>query len=278
VQVGLGQSLRTLSDLPFPLTKRMAHFAMQAPSDLGLFSALRWGQVRGLDGTVRLADAVVGALGTPQREHEAFWLTVIQFMAANPMLDPRQVGPIVDYIRSRRFEAQPMMVVNGRVEGGQIPEPNFSMKGRTVTSLLRQVDAWHRRLAAGPRGMPNLAWVSCGIAGMQRVEGTPPNVRVFTIRELLTSADLFAEGQKLRHCVGSYAQSCQRGRCSIFSLRLDEGRGEERLITIEIVPTQRRIVQARGRFNRFCTPVEQRVIRAWAIQSGLEIAGHVMPG
>jgi hypothetical protein len=49
-----GQSPRKL-DFPILLTKQMAHNFLQAPKDLLLEQALRWGQVRGLGGEARLA-------------------------------------------------------------------------------------------------------------------------------------------------------------------------------------------------------------------------------
>ena len=275
VQVGQGASLRSMPEVPIAMTKRMMHFAMLAPNEYDVAQAIRWGQVRGMGGTAAVAAAVVAASAIFTAEQEPFWATVIQFMAAHPMLDPHQVGPIIDYIRSRKFVPGEQMVVEGRVVGGVIAEPNFSMKGRTAESLLRQVERWHRELARVPRGSKSRTWRPCGIEGMQRVEGTEPKVRIISIRELCSSAELMEEGRQLKHCVYSYTESCESGRRAIFSLRVDEGRGEERLITLEVAVKLRQIVQARGRYNRAATLVEQRIVRGWAVQSRLEIAGYV---
>ena len=93
------------------------------------------------------------------------------------------------------------------------------MQGRTVDSLMRQVEAWHRTIN---RSAPsrNLAWAASDIAGFDRIEGEGAKQRRFAIVELTSGAELLAEGRAMSHCVGSYAQSCASGRTAIFSLRV----------------------------------------------------------
>jgi hypothetical protein len=278
IHIGLGNNLRTAAGLPFPLTKMMAHHALLAPADDagGGISALRWGQVRGLGGSERLAAAVVASRLRDSLPDEPFWLTVIQFFVANPMLDPQQVGPIVDFLLAQRFHVGPARLVNGAVEAGVIPQPNLSMKGRTVATLLRQMHQWHRHLARGETkaGDGPACWLPSGIAGYERVEGAPPHQRLFRIVELLTSHELRKEGGAMRHCVASYAHSCAARRCAIFSLREEDGSAGAavRRLTIEVVIQNRRIVQARGRFNTRPDGVDERILRAWATTAGLSVA------
>jgi hypothetical protein len=272
IQIGQGAALRTMCDLPFPLTKRMAHCAMQAPRTLDVGQALRWGQVCGLGGSVRLADAVVATEIDTIPERQDFWTTVVHFLVNNPMLDPRQVGPIIDYIRNRRFVAQREFDREGWHEA--IPEPNFSMKGRTVESLLRQVHAWHADLTRVPRGFQNVCWPSCGISGMRRVEGVGDNERLFAVTELCGSGELLIEGRAMGHCVASYAHSCAAGRSAIFSMQNFTSGIAERMVTIEVVPLRREIVQIQGRHNRLPTNLEKRLIRVWMVQARLKAAGH----
>ena len=88
IHVGTGQNLRTAAGLPFPLTKMMAHHAMLADeSDVnGVVAALRWGQVRGLGGSARLANAVAASrLRAAQGpDAEPFWLTREPWRDAGP--------------------------------------------------------------------------------------------------------------------------------------------------------------------------------------------------
>jgi hypothetical protein len=275
IHIATGNNLRTASGLPFPLTKMMAHHAMGAPDDLNVFQALRWGQVRALGGTERLARAIVNTRLRCPMVDEPFWLTVVQFFVGSPMLDPSQIGPIVDYLQAQRFETAPDHIENGRLQAGTIPQPGLSMKGRTVETLLRQVQAWHRTLnrAVAPKF---LAWEPSLVKGYERVEGTPGNQRLFRITELLNSDELLREGRAMHHCVASYAHSCARRACAIFSLVEDQGSGVERRLTIEVTIGTRRIVQARGRFNSMPNAVDERILRAWATTAGLNFpnAGH----
>src|SRR5581483_9189978 len=171
IHLGAGGNLRTAPDLPFPLTKMMAHHALLAPDDAPIVSALRWGQVRALGGSERLARAVIHTSLREVQEDEPFWLSVLQFFVANPMLDPHQLGPIVDWVRNQRFVAEPRRIVNGVACGGGIPQPGLSMKGRTVASVLRQVELWHRELDRLTIES-STAWATCGVPGYERLEGS----------------------------------------------------------------------------------------------------------
>jgi len=144
--LGTGRNIRT-ADTPIPLTKRMAHHFMQAPGDCTVDQALRWGQVLGLGGTVRLAKAIIGSRLGESFEYDDFWITVIRFFIENPMLDLVHVGPILDYLHDQRFVDREEFVAAGVFERRPPAQPNLSMKGRSATTLLRQVDHWHRQLA-----------------------------------------------------------------------------------------------------------------------------------
>lgn len=281
--VGRGENLRTAPRLPFPLTKMMAHHALRADADLSPMQALRWGQLVGAGASPPIARAAaLTRLGRSACAEEPFWLGFAHLLANSPMADPRQVGPVVDYLFAQKFEPAPPAPLTGHVgDDGAFrqmgpPQPGLCLKGRTFQSLLRQVYAWHRQLSlsrVGPDdpGGIGAIWNPCGIRGLDRIEGEPGNQRRFVIGELLTAADLQAEGRTMRHCVASYVPSCARGRCAIFSMRADEGRGLERRMTIEVAPSQKTVVQARGRLNEKPGAVEMRILRAWAVQAGLEV-------
>src|SRR4029077_5853421 len=274
LHVGRGQNIRT-ADLPLPYTKRMAHHFMQAPADLTVEAALRWGQIHGLDGNERLARAVIGTrLGT-DFEHDDFWITVLQFFIANPMLDLAHVGPIIDYIYQQRFVAQDMCVAPGVVDRRAPPQPNFTMRGRTPASLLRQVEAWHRTLAKTEQ--PKAEWPRSGIDAFEFVEGAGRggNLKIWTITELLSAKALVAEGKKMKHCVATYAHSCARGACSIWSLEVETFEGRSKILTDEVQNAARLICQARGKCNMLPGEKHRGILRRWAEKAGLSVAKYV---
>jgi hypothetical protein len=241
----------------------MAHHAISAPDDLSIMQAIRWGQVRACGGSERVARAIVSTMLRDTIADEPFWLTVMQFFAANPMLDWRQIGPTVDWIYNQRFVPAPQIPP-------VIPQPNLCMKGRSVESVLREVERWHRQLnrAVIPGA---ISWPTCRIAGLEMIDESEPLPLVVRIDEIVTSSGLLEEGRAMSHCVASYARSCARGASAIFSMRINRAGGFERCLTIEVDPRARQIVQARGKCNVLPSPSQQRYLALWAADVELAI-------
>lgn len=279
IHVGQGGNLRKAVHLPVPLTKAMAHHAMLAPDGCSVAQAIRYGQARGLEVEPRLARAVLGSrLGRDfDAREEDFWVTFLRWLAQHPMIDPAQVGPIADYLRDQRFVPAGAVLVNGTfVEQGP-PQPGLSMQHRCPEALVAQVEAWHRRLARVKLTSRDVSWPSCGVGGYSRVEGEPGRQRRFEIVELCSSAALRAEGAAMKHCVSTYAGSCQSGRVAIFATSVTDEHGEhKRMLTLELDVKTRQIVQARGRFNAPSTPFDQRLLNAWTTTAGLSIAKYAI--
>ena len=273
--IGAGRRLRP-DGSPLRLTRRMLHHFLRAPEDYKIEHALRWGQVHALGGDRQLADAVVTSRLGAHFDNEEFWSSVIRFFIQHPHLPRAQVGPIVDYLQHQRFEVVEGFLAPG-VRGRQPPpQPNLSMNGRSPESLLRAVDRWHRELASG--GGSGLEWEPSGIGELEWETGTPgKTLRVWRIRELVTGRELHAEGRAMRHCVSTYAQSCARGRCSIWAMELHAFEGVSKRLTLE-VNAGGQIVQCRGRFNALPGEQDLAVVRRWAEQEGLQLGRFPVAG
>ncbi|HLJ54167.1 MAG TPA: PcfJ domain-containing protein [Chthonomonadaceae bacterium] len=275
-----GRNLRAAAFMPIALTKRMAHCAMRAPAELTIDAAMRWGQVRGMGGTVRTARAILSTRLADPQEDEPFWATVVQFFVSHVMLDPAQIRPIVDYLHAQKF-----VPVDVRDEAGEwIPtapaQPALTMKGRSPVALVRQVQEWRRALALEKR--PQKEWSPSGVAsGVCAWSAQESDGAVWTVQELLSVRELHQEGRYMHHCVATYAGSCASGNCSIWSLRR-RGAGDAsgtRVLTIEVRNRTRTIVQARGRFNyiprNYYAPptlkASDAILRRWAERAGLKI-------
>lgn len=273
LHVAGGQNLRTAEGLPFPLTKRAAHEALLAPEQVGVAGALRWGQVLSLGGTARLARALLGTrLGRTVGEHEEFWETVIRWLVGHPLLDPAQLGPIVDFLHTQKF-----VVPAGATAA---PQPGLTMRDRQPRALLAQVADWHRRLArarrwVGPDASIPLTWGRTPALEDWKQLGADGRVAHLVV-PLLSVDDLVVEGERLEHCVASYAWSCARGTASIWSLRRPEKDGFTPLLTIEVDPRTRRVVQARRKRNAFPDAATTSLLQRWARWARLEIAGWVL--
>jgi hypothetical protein len=270
--IGLGRNIRT-ADLPLPYTKRMAHLFLQAPDHSTVEMALRWGQVRGLGGSEALASAVAASRLGRSFENEEFWQTVLHFFVNGPRLDSLHVGPIVDYLYDQRFVPQDTLMEEGELGRPCPAQPNLTMKGRTQRSLLRQVEEWHQRVRRRPKARP-VHWGRSNIGEFQWVETNgrdEAQARTWTIRELVSSDELFREGLGMRHCVGSYVRACAGRESSIWSMRFENQVRRHRVMTIEVDPKRGLIRQARCRRNTRPVGKAREILERWASQERLTI-------
>lgn len=251
IHIATGGSVRA-AGFPLELTRAAAHWLPQVPHHLSVPAALRWAQVRGAGGSEDLAGVVAaGRLGTDLTDSD-FWESVIRFLARYPDLDLARVEPLVEYVRLQR-------TVDHR----------FSMKGRTLAALLRDVAATGEAERRAPRRPP----VSWARSPLHEFRLTDPRERVWTITELLSSQELIQEGKAMRHCVATYTPRCLRRRTSIWSLAVENRDGRFRVATIEVDLVKRAIIQARGKCDRPTRGVALEVVQRWAAEEGLRMAG-----
>ena len=268
-----GHNIRT-TDLPVSLTSRGAHYFLQAPENASIAGALRWGQTLALGGDAALARAVAESRLSSILPDEPFWHTVLQFFVHNPGLSAARVGPLVDYLYARKF--------GEALDGSDAPEPDFSLKGRTLPALQKRMEEWHERLAREER-QRGRSWKPCGIAPFHLLDRDPYGAtNDWTIVELTTHKMLQEEGNAMRNCVRIYTNWCSEGTTSIWSLRvrsLHDSRPRS-LLTIEVNNARRAIVQVRSRCDRLLSygnpaprmKMAESILRRWAAEARLSIA------
>ena len=270
LHIGQGENIRTADDLPIPLTKKQAHLYLQAPTDFDAVSAFRWAQVVEMGGDERLVRSILATPIATNHAEDEFWITVFRWMIGQPMLDPTQHGPIIDYLYNQRFVSSvpnPDAALPGQPRLIP-PQANLCMKGRTAEGLLQAVTGWHRALGRKGAG-PVTYWEPSGFSPFLLEEGKGETARTYTIREMLSSRDLDEEGRAMGHCVGSYARSCGTGRVSIWVLRVvDDAGRESRLLTLEVANDGREVVQARKKYNNMPEAKELAILRRWAAVGG----------
>lgn len=251
--------------LPIPLTRAMCHEALATPADRGLFGALRLAQARAAGLEPRLfgawlATPLAGGIG--DADTELFARSVLEWLArSGSMLDPAAIGPLVDYVRYRRAES-----------------PSFSMRGRSGPALLAAMRAWHADLAQAKASHGHV-FVPSGFVAAEyrevRREHGKDVPEIWRVREILDARALADEGRRMGHCVYSYAHRIDRREVSIWSVQMEDGHGETgrwHQVTVEVNHALRRIVQARGRFNRAMTPRERTIVARWAAKNGLAVS------
>ena len=258
IDVAQGRNIRHAKGLPIAMTKKMAHFFGHAPATLTVEEALRWAQAKGMGSSDPLAEAIAGSrLSRNEFRAEPFWETVIRFLVQQSDEHAGQVGEVIDYLAN---------VLDQNTA--------FSMKGRTWNALWRQTEAWHEELHRTRKLGGRYVWEASGIGERLMTQGRGNKTKTYTLIELCSSKALAMEGRKMRHCVSGYASVCYQRRSAIFSLRVhDQATAEEStLATIEVDLKQRRVVQAKARFNAPITQRAQQTMKKWAKEEGLTLS------
>ncbi|GAA4371252.1 hypothetical protein GCM10023185_46550 [Hymenobacter saemangeumensis] len=259
LHLGQGRSLRSFPGLPLPLSKKLEHYMRQAPGGCTFREALRYAQLASRDALEWLGPVLESRLGREKIQDDSFWMSVVDFFRATPLVDAQHFGPVCDWIYFKRS-------VGTATEPAQ---PNFSLKGRSMASVLAYTAAWHRQQAResryDPYGYESATWPGLPVADF--VGGVGDLVR---ITQLTSYRQLQEEGRRLGHCVASYWFSCQRGRCGIFSLTM----GGTRCLTLEVSKNYT-VVQARGKYNRSMNEQEQKWVLDWLEAARLSLSKHV---
>jgi len=266
-----GASFRSL-ELPIAMTRKMEHIFLASFDHLSIEHAMRRAELLALDVPAEFVQAILSSRLATDLSHGVFWRTVWFFLIANAgAIDPAQIGPMIDFIQAIRHQRVMVETADGSVEMDP-PQPAFSVKGRTAQSMLRLIQNWHRSLGVGG---PGISWTPSTLRPMLLEEPSPdPSIppKRWQMMELTNSAQLQAEGVALHHCVASYAVQCRWGTSRIWSLRCGRGEKVHHVLTIEIDPKRRAIVQVRGRANRGASGKPLRLLQDWAGRERLQLA------
>ncbi|WP_063682355.1 PcfJ domain-containing protein [Bradyrhizobium stylosanthis] len=210
---------------------------------------------------------------TPRAQHR-FWREVARFFCAHPTT-VEDMDDFHDYLADCHRR-----------------DPQYSLKGRSLISLGRQMREWHRDLdaiarieaarrraeaarnrarglAGGPEQIED-RWLGAAIADWSWTKLSKDRAKreEYVVLQLRTAADLVAETRGMRHCVATYATKCIAGHASIWSLRRRSAGSVQRLLTIELDPRSR-AVQVRGFANRPPLAEEGKILERWAQARGI---------
>ena len=272
------------SGLNSRLSRKAAHCFANAPDRFGVSNTIRWAQAVSLGASEPLADRIVKACDGFALE-EGFWIELLRFLiyACNVspndrersvvVPDDEELRQIADFVWQQRYVGA-SQVLGYRVHNDVPLQPNFSFRGRTLRAFRRHMSNWRNEVDI-PMSTPiefairNRVWAPSGLKSIVvEQEGI-----VWKLVELLESVQLRVEGGKMQHCVATYDGACRSGRSSIWSLRKRVGLIERPVVTIEVWPGSRRIVQMKARQNHAPTPHSIALIRRWASANDLEMDG-----
>lgn len=157
-----------------------------------------------------------GKLLAPLARYHRAWLRPMEDWYPQSQNKRRQFGALVRHLLAR-YEVPFFMDGAWRGPDGNLAEgpplqPHFTMKGRSIDKLLRQVEAWHGDFALDQH-VDWEEWSNSGLRGYEcEEEDGPLGVTLrWSVRELCDSWALAKEGQAMCHCVKSYARRCAKG-------------------------------------------------------------------
>lgn len=250
VDIALGKSVFELTAFPSMFTKKMAHAFTNISEKCSVEKALSIAVVKSCKPSPTVQYLIINSSLVAQNlTEDAFWRSAVQFFCGYHFLERHEFYEVLDYLA----------YVKNR-------DTDFTLKGRTFASLKRLSDEWHERAYLRRDGNRNLFWNSQGVQPFEYVEIENDTIRAYKIEELCSSKELFTEGFKMRHCVAGYDLSCSMGRSAIFTLYEyeDENTVVEKLVTIEINLTDKKIMQARGKCNQKPSRKCIAIIQEWA--------------
>ena len=252
------------------LSRKEVHRFLNPPGALGFGEAFWHAIARSYTDDLGLALRIARSkIGRTARQEHVFWREVARFFCANSAV-LEEIDDLCDYLAACHRR-----------------DRRFSLKGRTLASLTRQMRDWHRDIAAVARiEAARRAFRNIGKAppDPERWAGSPLSDwtwrssdkqardarEEFTVTQLVTADELVAESRAMHHCVWTYAQKCISGQASIWSMRLRTAKRIDRLLTIEL-DRQNRVVQVRGFANRLATSDELQVLGRWTKAKGIAL-------
>lgn len=187
-----------------------------------------------------------------------FWKNAFRLLArgGEQLNNFADVRSIVDYLEYQRY---------GREEG----VGDYSLKGRTLYSLLCAVEVWHQdAIFSHSQNDLKQTWSPLGIPEYRRSNSNT----IYRITEITSGKRLLEESRAMQHCVFSYLEMCRTGRTHIFSLT------EEKYINgtlkinfkVTIQVTKRKLVQAYGNGNSLPPKELLTLISDWCYKNGIE--------
>lgn len=298
LHLGNGKSARELPGIEFGLTKKIAHYLINAPETLTIRQAVIYAISKNAGASPRLQrylyarvleENILSTLRTTRKGfpddyfEQKFWVSVIEYFCKQGMFDYEIIDHLLDYIKHIKF---------GNRNNGE--KPDFEIKRKSLQTLINDAEKWTdqmNRMAIAARremgnipGLPrrsttnttqtlNYKWEGMGIRPYQfSKKGKERRDFTYTINEILNGKDLLEEGRIMRHCVFSYAGSCMSKKCSIFSLK-DNINGS--LVTLEVTRSDKKLVQAKSKGNRPPTSEEITIIKNWASINNIQLSEYL---
>jgi hypothetical protein len=244
-----GGSLRKAAQhFKWTISKRFTHHLLDAPTNLLPVHAAIFAHIQCLGGTgleferiSRSRAFIEDPTEKPGREtYTQFWNGTIRWLVRyRTEFTEDEVDQVLDW-------SMHMYTENN---WGDHP---FSWNGRTPGRVLEASIQYHEAISI-PQS--ELSWKGHGWDWVIKDDDD----EYWSFLELISGKELSEESKALQHCVSGYADRCFLGNSAIVSMT---NRGVH-IVTIEIEPQTKEIVQVRGYKNRAAGVTERMIIDMW---------------
>ena len=261
VIIGGGGSLRrAASRFGWQVSAKLVHHLFDAPAGLEPIEAIMWAELAQRGGTevelrrlrrhqafvidtTSLTPAENAELDRGARYRE-LWIATVDWMVRHrEALTDETCQTILDWAMHRFTED---------LARGTPAHECFSWSGRSPAAAHEAATRYAEQLSAKHGYVDHIAWSPRGWDWSDAQNE-------WAIRELCSARELAVESAAMIHCVAGYSNRCASGSAAIFSARWKK----ERAFTVELEPSTRRVVQARGVRNRECSVSELAVVERW---------------
>ena len=241
-----GQSIRKFSGLPITMDKKSCHVLrdFKAPGKYDFWKYFVVCKLLSVHVELKYSEEVYERIKCLQDWD--YWVSSFEILYKNG-LPQREIVAVVDYLN--------YVVFSRRIK--------INLKKKSIKNLLKDIRKWHKEL-----NLLKIKSIPLPKSQINSFEVVSEN-QTYLIKQLTNSRQLYLEGYELKHCVYTYVRKCLYYDCQIFSLRIVDKQFETPLITIEV--NNKSIVQIRGRYNRYATESELRLINDWAKKENLHL-------
>ncbi len=268
IRTGNGYSVyKSFNEAGFEMTRKMCHDFLHSGINLSFLQAVRNAQLLAIGGSGRLIRIITAC--EQQLDlfpDEKFWRTAYGIFFRQPFLDPGKVAPLIIYFNYQKTK-----------------DPLWSLKGRTISSIIKILDSFFRGMVIDYRYQGALSGIlreikldvypDSGFKPYEEISTTDKGeIANWKIEQVKTPFELLIEGKRMHHCVFSYhwrtIMNPDEGESvSIWSMT----KNDHPELTICVENRNAAITEVRGRFDRWPEKAELLHIRAWADMTGLKV-------
>ena len=267
-----GGGLHQFSDLPIKVNSKVNNLFFNTPTQHNVMQSIWWAAIRSKKVDASLASKIVHNIKNISSHAAWFdWLDdLIFFLNRFKDISQNDLKKILDFFI---LQKQGCFYIDSSEVDDSIEVlplyPDFKLKGRSVASVLRFHEEWKNYLDMIKGIGKRKDFKSSEIKSFRIYHGKT----LITIKQIKNVKELFKEGKKMSHCVGTYAGKCADNSSSIWTMKQHlPNKKVEKFLTIEILEKEKIINEALGKSNRAATDLENKWLKAWAEKEQLKCA------